>query len=70
MSRTASTPALVHRAAVLVDPALEHGQRALLLGIDGLDHDLLGSAERGGSRGGEEERGSAQRIEELVHHRG
>ena len=47
---------LVHGAAVLVDPALEHRDGALLLGIDGLDHRLLLPAERGGSGAGEDER--------------
>ena len=37
----------VHRPAVLFDPALEHGGRALLLCIDGLDHRLFGGLERG-----------------------
>lgn len=45
----------VQRAAVLVHPAPEQVERALLLGIDGLDHPLLPRAEPRGGRGGEEE---------------
>ena len=43
----------VQRAAVLVDPFLEHGDGACLLGIDGADHRLLGRAEPGEGRRGE-----------------
>ena len=31
----------VHRAAVLVDPALQHRSRSRLLSVNGTDHDLV-----------------------------
>ena len=55
---------LIHRPAVLVDPALEHRDRARLLGIDGLDHHLLGGGERGCGWAGGEERDSEKRVQE------
>ncbi len=60
-------PGEVHRPAVLVHPLLEQADRAFLLGIDSLDHLLLGAGELGRGGRGDEEGGGAKRSEESAH---
>jgi hypothetical protein len=46
---------------------LQKTERALLLGIDGADHGLLGAAQRSGSGGGEESDSGEREQESWLH---